>query len=345
MEYIKEVNINEAIIHILDNNSEEPVLNEYKLRLDDEVYKFILKHVDRCLKDEELKYAIFNEERNIVKELSQEYLNGQNDLLDVSKELARQLFILMKGNDNIASCDLMIVSISTEYGPMLAILKMDYVKNYIHVVDMVEDKIGIDIVPEFTGLPASAQKIQKCAFIKPIREDQEFNLMVIDKQKKSKDSEEYGSNYFISKYLGCKIVENERDATKNFVKSTEKWAKANLNENADTSEKIIRTVNKLLKEEDTIDVKEVSNNIFGENPDIKLNYEGFISEQGVKDKVPIDKEWVDKKFKRIRIKIDKDVDLYIDEQSYHDDSRFEVKRVGDGSLNITIKNVYNYMQK
>ncbi len=296
-------------------------------------------------KDEELKYAIFNEERNIVKELSQEYLNGQNDLLDVSKELARQLFILMKGNDNISSCDLMIVSISTEYGPMLAILKMDYVKNYIHVVDMVEDKIGIDIVPEFTGLPASAQKIQKCAFIKPIREEQEFNLMVIDKQKKSKDSEEYGSNYFISKYLGCKIVENERDVTKNFVKATEKWAKSNLNENADTSEKIIRTVNKLLKEEDTIDVKEVSNDIFGENPDIKLNYEGFISEQGVKDKISVDKEWVDKKFKRIRVKIDKDIDLYIDEESYHDESRFEVKRVGDGSVNIMIKNVYNYMQK
>lgn len=345
MEYIKEININEAVIHILDNNSDEPVLNEYKLRLDDEIYKFVLKHVDRCLKDEELKYAVFNEERNIVKELSQEYLNGQNDLLDISKELARQLFILMKGNDNISSCDLMIVSISTEYGPMLAILKMDYVKNYIHVVDMVEDKIGIDIVPEFTGLPASAQKIQKCAFIKPIREEQEFNLMVIDKQKKSKDSEEYGSNYFISKYLGCRIVENERDITKNFVKSTEKWAKSNLNENAATSEKIIRTVNKALKEEDTIDVKEFSNNIFGDNPDIKLNYEGFISEQGVKDKISIDKEWVDKKFKRIRIKIDKDIDLYIDEESYHDESRFEVKRVGDGSVNITIKNVYNYMQK
>ncbi len=237
MEYIKEVNINEAVVHILDNNSEEPVLNEYKLRLDDECYKYILKHIDKCLKDECLRYAKFNEEKNVVKDISQEYLNGQNDLLDVSKELARQLFILMKGNDNISSCDLMIVSISTEYGPMLAILKMDYVKNYIHVVDMVEDKVGIDIVPEFTGLPASAQKIQKCAFIKPIRENQEFNLMVIDKQKKIKTSEEYGSNYFINKYLGCSIIENERDTTKNFVQATEKWVKTNLNENADTSEK------------------------------------------------------------------------------------------------------------
>ncbi|APH22365.1 nucleoid-associated bacterial protein [Clostridium botulinum] len=345
MEYIKEVNINEAVVHILDNNSEEPVLNEYKLRLDDECYKYILKLIDKCLKDECLRYAKFNEEKNVVKEISQEYLNGQNDLLDVSKELARQLFILMKGNDSISSCDLMIVSISTEYGPMLAILKMDYVKNYIHVVDMVENKVGIDIVPEFTGLPASAQKIQKCAFIKPIRENQEFNLMVIDKQKKIKTSEEYGSNYFINKYLGCNIIENERDSTKAFVQATEKWSKINLNEDAATSEKIIRTVGKLLKEKDTIDIEEVSNDIFGENSDAKLNYEGFIAEQGIKEKIDVDKEWVDKKFKRIRLKIDRDIDLYIDKESYHDDSRFEVKRVGDGSVNIIIKNVYNYMQK
>ncbi|EQB9793742.1 nucleoid-associated protein, partial [Clostridium botulinum] len=92
-------------------------------------------------------------------------------------------------------------------------------------------------------------------------------------------------------------------------------------------------------------IEEVSNDIFGENSDAKLNYEGFIAEQGIKEKIDVDKEWVDKKFKRIRLKIDRDIDLYIDKESYHDDSRFEVKRVGDGSVNIVIKNVYNYMQK
>ncbi|NFI47846.1 nucleoid-associated protein [Clostridium botulinum] len=345
MEYIKEVNINEAVVHILDNNSEEPVLNEYQLRLDDESYRYVLKHIEKCLKDEELKYAKFNEEKSVVKEVSQEYLNSQNNLLDVSKELARQFFMLMKGNDNISSCDLMIVSISTEYGPMLAILKMDYIKNYIHVVNMVNDKVGIDIVPECTGLPASAKKIQKCAFIKPIRKDQEFNLMVIDKQKRIKNSEEYGANYFIDKYLGCSIIENERDSTKNFVQATEKWVKFNLNENAEISAKIIRAVNKVLKEKDTIDIKEVSNEMFGENEDVKLNYEGFIAEHGVKDKICVDKEWVDKKIRKMKIKIDNNIDLYIDEETYNDPSKFEVKNIGDGSVNIMIKNVYNYMQK
>ncbi len=39
-----------------------------------------------------------------------------------------------------------------------------------------------------------------------------------------------------------------------------------------------------IKRKDTIDINEISNNIFGENSDAKLNYEGFIAEQGIKEK-------------------------------------------------------------
>ena len=83
---------------------------------------------------------------------------------------------------------------------------MDYVKNFTHQIDFIENKIGIGIVPQAAGLPGSRQKIQKAAFIKPIRENDNYNLMVIDKQKKSKDEDEYGANYFINNFLGCNIV-------------------------------------------------------------------------------------------------------------------------------------------
>ena len=39
-----------------------------------------------------------------------------------------------------------VASIITDQGPMIAILKMDYVKNFTHQVDFVDDKIGIGIV-------------------------------------------------------------------------------------------------------------------------------------------------------------------------------------------------------
>ena len=55
--------------------------------------------------------------------------------------------------------------------------------------------------------------------------------------------------------------------------------------------------------------------------------------------------WVEKKLKRIRLKIDKEIDLYIDEEAYHDPTKFEIQRNGDGSINMIIKHVINYIEK
>ena len=85
--------------------------------------------------------------------------------MTLSEELSRQLFSIMKGNVMIASCDLIVASIITDQGPMIAILKMDYVKNFTHEIEFVDDKIGISIVPQAAGLPGNSQKIKKAAFI------------------------------------------------------------------------------------------------------------------------------------------------------------------------------------
>ena len=100
----------------------------------------------------------------------------------------------MKGNLNIPSCDLLVLSLLTDQGPMIGILKLDYVKNFTHQIDFIEEKIGIDIIPQSAGLPGSGQRIQKAAFIKPIREEQKFNLMILDKKKKSEEEED---KYFL----------------------------------------------------------------------------------------------------------------------------------------------------
>lgn len=345
MEYIKELNIIEGVIHVLDNSSDEPLLNQFALELNEEIYAFLLKHIQKCLNDEELRYAVFTEGRNIVKEVAYEYLSGHNNLLDASKELARQMFMIMKSKGSIPSCDLVTVSISTEYGPMLAIFKMDYVKNYIHNIEFVDNKLGINIIPQLTGLPSSGQKIQKCAVIKTFKAENDFDLMVLDKQKKSKENEEYGANYFIDNYLGCEIISNERDMTKGFLQATEQWTRNNLADNADKAEKIRRIAKQKLQEEDNIDIKDFAQEVFGENEEVTKDFLEFTEISGVTEKVDIDKEWVDKKLKRVRLKIDGDIDLYLSNEAYHDFERFEIKRNGDGSINIILKHIRNYIEK
>ncbi|HAT4309622.1 TPA: nucleoid-associated protein [Clostridium perfringens] len=344
MEYVNDINIMEAVVHVLDQNSDEAILNEYKVDLTDDVYRFIYKHIEKCLKSEDLKYAIFNQEKHKVKEIAHEYLNGTNmDIVEVSQELARQLFYIMRANINIPSCDLLTVSISTDQGPMLAILKMDYVKNFTHKVDFFENKIGIGIVEHQAGLPTSGQKIQKCAFVKPFREDNEVELMVIDKNKRILE-DEYGIDWFINNYLGCTIIQNERDMTKTFLNATETWTRNNIIEDADKAEEIRSIIKTKLKEENTINIETLSNELFEEEPIMKDDFKGFMGAFGLEE-VEIDRIWLEKKLKRIRLNIDKEIDLYIDDEVYHDDSKFEVIRNGDGSINIVLKNIRNYIEK
>ena len=39
------------------------------------------------------------------------------------------------------------------------------------------------------------------------------------------------------------------------------------------------------------------------------------------------------------------IDLYINEETYHDSNKFEIVRNGDGSINLIVKNVINYIEK
>lgn len=346
MDYINEINVNEGVIHILDSNGHEPILNEYKLDLQEDTYKFIFKHIEKCLKDEELKYAKFNSERNIVKEIVQDFLNGIDDnILEVSKELARQLFTIIKSNGSIPSCDLIVASIVTDQGPMIAILKMDYVKNFTHQVDFIGDKIGIEIVPQAAGLPGSGQKIQKAAFIKPVREDDSYNLMILDKQKKSKEDDEYGANYFVNSYLGCTLIVNERDMTKSFLKATETWTRNNYSDDAVKAEEIRTTVKSKLKNEEIVNINELSEELFKEEPKVRTDFTNFVKESASSEEIQVDKTWVEKKLKRVRLKVDKEIDIYINEETYHDSNKFEIQRNGDGSINILVKHIMNYIEK
>ena len=53
MEYINDINIQEAVIHVLDSNSGEPILNEYKLEINEDVYKYLYNHIEKSLKSED----------------------------------------------------------------------------------------------------------------------------------------------------------------------------------------------------------------------------------------------------------------------------------------------------
>jgi len=342
MEYIKEININEAIIHVLDNNSDAPILNEYALDLNEEMYNILLKLIKKCLKNEKLRYATFsNETVGAVRKLSQEYLNGENNLLEVSKGMAQDLFSLMRYKGDVPSCDFITVSFSTEFGPVLGLFKMDYITNYTHSIDIIDDKMSVDIVPQTACLSSGSQKVQKCAFIKVCRKENTFDLMVIDSVG-IKDKDEI--KYFTKNFLKCDLIDNERDMTKRFIAATENWACNNLREEAGQQERFRSLIKIQLEEKEIINIPDLCDSI-SRDDDTKDDFIDCMKKYDVAKNVSLDKEYIEKKLKDIRIKIDGDIDLRISKEAYEDRSRFSIRMNGDGSINMIIKNIDSYSEK
>jgi hypothetical protein len=342
MDKIRDISINEAVLHVLDNSADEPILNNYQLELNDDSYRFILSHIERVLKDDNLKYAKFmQKEDNVIKDTCSDYLDGGLGIMPTSSNIAKELFYSMEKINTIPSCDLLVVSFSTEYGPMIGILKIDYIKQYTHLINFVDDNVGIQLTPIKTVLP-DKKKIQKAAFIRPVRENQEYDLLVFDKDY-LKDSDEYGKNYFVDKFLECYLVENDRDKTKQFLNAVEIWTRSNFKNEAVKAERLRSNIKFALNTNDEIDIYKLAKKLLP----FEQSQKGFIAYMQDRDleKFEVDKEYLEKKLSKLKIKVSSDIDLNITDDAYKDINKFEIKDNGDGSISMIIKNIENYVER
>jgi hypothetical protein len=63
------------------------------------------------------------------------------------------------------------------------------------------------------------------------------------------------------------------------------------------------------------------------------------------EKFEVDKEYLEKKLSKLKIKVGSDIDLSIANEAYKDINKFEIKDNGDGSINMIIKNIENYVER
>lgn len=344
MEYINEININEAIIHVLDKSQENPVYNDFTLKLTDETYEYLLRHIKRVLKNDNLKYGIFNSDENSVKDHLTSYFEKEFNFNTLSKKLANDLFNIIKNDDTIPSGDILVISISTDYGPMIGILKMDYVKSYAHAIDFVDGRNEISIISKPGDLP-NRQTVEKAAFVKPLFKDNNFDLMFFDKSFR-KNTKKETEDYFKTNFLKCSLIENERDQTKKLLLVSETFTRTNLKENASAAEYFRSNIQKKLIDGEKVNIDDVSSELEGVFPDeIREEFSNYLKDFGVPDVVCVDKKYVDKKLSNKKLSIDKDIVLLISSEAYFDKSRFQIVENEDGTINMLIKNVKSYTEK
>ena len=332
--------IHKSIVHVLDKNSDSPILNDYECRNSLEVDKFFQKIINRVSKDDDLRKAEFNDyNNNIVKNCCEQIIYDEDTLLQNSKEIAAYLFEIMKQSEEMDSCDLAICLYSVKDEKNVAIMRLEYKKLYTHSIEFVEDKFNIQIVSNEIGIPETGRPKQ-CALVGLSGINDEYHFKLLDKDAEKEQLE----TKFVTAFLNAKKIEDDKYKTKVFKTTAENWITNAISDDMKKAEDIRSMLNYTLKEKEEINVEEfVQNNII--DKDLKESFKEHMEDKGLTENFSVDKKWVEKKLKKRSIKTDNGFDIKANLSDFEDPMKYSVRKNENGTFDIVIKNISFYEEK
>lgn len=335
--------IEQAIIHVLDKNSDEPVLNECTLDLNQPVEEFIAGHIVKLLADEDnIKAKLYNPV-GVVHHGVIDMIENEGDFIEISHKMAREFFRIIQQYHAVMSCDLMIAKLNFDGIPAVAILKLDYQRFVEHEINYEEKGFEIKLNFQETSLPSTKQKVSCGAVIKMPNEDLD-DLVGVERIVKGEDGEPV--EFFFREILQANRVVDHIDKTKLFHKQMEGWIRKNVKNEMDKAIGIREDLNELYRHSVDVNVKEVANDLI----DDVESREKFIEQLEVagvdtEESFELDKPFIEKKLKSKAIKTDTGFVIRGINDLYQDPSKFEIRYNGDGTVNYIIKNVRNIAQR
>lgn len=332
--------IHKSIVHVLDKNSDSPILNDYECRNSLEVDKFFQKIINRVSKDDDLRKAEFNDyNNNIVKNCCEQIIYDEDTFLQNSKEIAAYLFEIMKQSEEMDSCDLAICLYSVKDEKNVAIMRLEYKKLYTHSIEYVEDKFNIQIVSNEIGIPETGRPKQ-CALVGLSGINDEYHFKLLDKDAEKEQLE----TKFVTAFLNAKKIEDDKYKTKVFKTTAENWITNAISDDMKKAEDIRSMLNYTLKEKEEINVEEfVQNNII--DKDLKESFKEHMEDKGLTENFSVDKKWVEKKLKKRSIKTDNGFDIKANLSDFEDPMKYSVRKNENGTFDIVIKNISFYEEK
>ena len=213
--------IHKYIVHVLDRNSDNPILNDYEGKNNLDVDKFFEKVVNRVTKDDDLRKGVFKDyNENIVKNCCEQIIYDDSTFVNNSKEIASYLFDIMKKYEDIDSCDLAICLYTVKDEKYVGIIKLDYKKLYTHSIELLDDKFNIQIISNEIGIPDTGRQKQ-CALVGVSGINDEFHLRLLDKDSEKEDSE--NKSRFIDEFLKAEKINDDKYNTKTFKNTADNW--------------------------------------------------------------------------------------------------------------------------
>ncbi|ENY8941379.1 nucleoid-associated protein [Clostridioides difficile] len=329
--------IHKFIIHVLDKNSDVPILNDFEGKVNQEVDGFFQKAIKRISKDEDLRKGIFKDYNdNLIKNCCEQIIYDESSFLKNSKEIASYLFDVMKINAALESCDLAICLYTVKDEKRIAILKLDYNKSYTHSIEFEDDKFNIQMSTNEVNIQET-KAIKIGAIIGLSGMNDEYHLRVLDKDAEKEET----NSKFVTEFLNATKIKDDKYKTKVFKALVDAFI-ANLYSDMKQGEDVRSILLYMLREKQKLDINEFTEIAIKE--DLKDSFKDHVEEKGIEN-FNIDKKWVEKNLKNRHIKTDTGFEIKGKMDDFEDFMKYGIRHNGNGTVDIIIKNVSFYSEK
>jgi len=341
---IEEATIERAIVHVLDKNSDEPLLTDSELELEPAITAFLTHHILKSLSSEKnRKLKLFNPSGVVYGNLMKIYDDEEDNFVEASKAIAQWLFKCMQEHPIIPSADVIVCQFNTGGARCLAVMKMDYQPSFVHDIQYTEEGFQVDLVSQEISLPSMSQRLNKAAFFKKPAED-EYDLVVVDSPLKAED----GSilEYFQKTFIQASFVVDHMDKTRIVRDQMEKWVRNNMKDDLRNAIGARQDIESVFINQGEMNTMSLTEEII-DDPAKREKFIENLERKGVDtdESFTIDKKWVAKKFKTKALKTDTGFTIRGPFENFNDNAKIEVEYNGDGTVNYIIKGVRNISER
>lgn len=327
--------VNTAILHVFDYTSNNVILSQQSLNLEDEVVEgYVNKQVQRIMNDMRRKDGFFHEESTFLK-LVEAYKNREFNFVDLSLKVSQMLQEYLKNTDAQAY-DILFADYLYDDVPYISFMLLENQMAFTHLTHEENGFINNTIIQQRSLLPSPSKKINTFACINTVTNE---ILFTDDINWNSSDVK-----VIQDMILDCTCERSKQEVLKEVQEVIEEVAeKTDVNPTILLS-KYKNYMQENMEEETPVSTEDLAAEVFSETEELQNAFISASVEHELPKQVELPKQFT-RKMKSQKIKTDTGIELTFPTE-YSDDNRYiEFINNPDGTVSIEIKHVTKITNK
>lgn len=323
--------IKDAILHIFDLNTNEPIYSFAGLNIEE---KFTLDYIHAMIAKVEdsdnMKNGQFAADHTIVSI----FKKTETDFIEGTRALSEKFYQITKLNPEIPPADLLFVSFTLDDVPRLGLFKLNYSDSITHHISYETDTLTNQLIVNRSILPSARQAINEGMVLNLT----DMSYHVIEKKHMITELAERVF-YFTEMFLENKPQPSLKENITMIKKAVQKTSKAFNDEEfqvlADTKEAIVHS----MEEENVIDHRLIADSLFGDNFEKKEKFFAEVDDLGYVDGSPAEVALAGPKYSKQKLRLNNGIDISIPLELYKNPDVVEFINNPDGTTSVMIKNI------